>query len=62
VKCAPVARQRLGKHIPPRANARKDRTSITRQRMSKHTSLTIEDVFSSWSMQSAYKEVFDSRE
>jgi hypothetical protein len=31
-----IARQRLGKHIPAGANARNDRTSIARQRISKH--------------------------
>jgi hypothetical protein len=32
----PIARQRLGKHIPAGANARINRTSIARQRISKH--------------------------
>jgi hypothetical protein len=32
----PIARQRLCKHIPAGANARNSRTSIARQRISKH--------------------------
>jgi hypothetical protein len=32
----PIARQRLGKHIPAGANARNNMTSIARQRTSKH--------------------------
>jgi hypothetical protein len=32
----PIARQRLGKHIPAGANTRNNRTSIARQRISKH--------------------------
>jgi hypothetical protein len=31
-----IVRQRLGKHIPVGANERKSRTSIARQRISKH--------------------------
>jgi hypothetical protein len=31
-----IARQRLGKHIPVGANARNNKTSIARQRISKH--------------------------
>jgi hypothetical protein len=50
--CMPIARQRLGKNIPARANARKNRQGI-----SKHASLTTEAVFSVGSMQSGYKEV-----
>jgi hypothetical protein len=45
VKYIPIARQRLSKHIPARANARKNRTSIAKQRTSKHATLTIETVF-----------------
>jgi hypothetical protein len=56
--CIPIARQRLGKHILVEANARTNRTSIVRQRISKHASLTTEAVFSAWSVQSGYKEVF----
>jgi hypothetical protein len=54
----PIARQRLGKHIPAGSNGPNIRTSIVRQRISKHTSLTIEAVFSAWSVQNGYKEVF----
>jgi hypothetical protein len=32
----PIARQRLGKHIPAGANARKNSMSIARKRISKH--------------------------
>jgi hypothetical protein len=62
VTCIPIARQRLGKHIPARANARKNRTSIARQRISKHASLTIEAVFSAWPVQRTYEEVLGSIE
>jgi hypothetical protein len=57
-----IARQRLGKHIPAGANARNNRTSVARKRISKHASLTTEAVFSAWSLQSCYKEVFSSIE
>jgi hypothetical protein len=40
----PIARQRLRKQIPAEANARNNRMSITRERISKHESLTIEAV------------------
>jgi hypothetical protein len=56
--CIPIARQRLGKRTPAGANARNSRTSIARQRISKQASLTIEAVFSAWSVQNNYKEVF----
>jgi hypothetical protein len=49
------ARQRLGKHIPAEANARNNKTSIAGQRLSKHASLTIEAVFSVWSLEIGYK-------
>jgi hypothetical protein len=62
VTCIPVARQRLSKRIPTEANARNNRTIIARQRISKHTSLTIELVFSAWSVQSRYKEGFSWEE
>jgi hypothetical protein len=61
VKCIPIARQRLGKHIPARANTGKNRTSITRKRISKHPFLTIEAVFSVASVRSGYKEVTSPR-
>jgi hypothetical protein len=54
----PIGRQRLGRHIPVEANAGDNRTSIARQWISKHASLTIEAVFSVWPMQSVYKEGF----
>jgi hypothetical protein len=57
----PIARQRLGKHIPAQAYARNNRTYIARQRTSQHASLTIEAVFSVGSMELDYKEVFGSR-
>jgi hypothetical protein len=41
VTSIPIARQRLCKHIPARANMPKNRTSIAKQRIRKHTSLTI---------------------
>jgi hypothetical protein len=59
VTCIPIARQRLGKHIPAKANAR-NRTSIARQRICKHASVTIEAVFSAWSVEIVYKEEFQS--
>jgi hypothetical protein len=57
VICIPIARQRLGKHIPARANGRKNRTSIARQGIIEHASITIEAVFSVRSVQSGYKEL-----
>jgi hypothetical protein len=33
----PIARQRLGKHIPAGANPRNNRTSIAKQLISEHT-------------------------
>jgi hypothetical protein len=47
-----VVWQRLGKHIPAEANARDNRTSIARQRTSKHASFTTKAVFSVWSVPS----------
>jgi hypothetical protein len=52
----------LGKLIPAEANARNDRTSIARQRISKHASFKINIVFPAWYIQSGYKEVFGSIE
>jgi hypothetical protein len=60
--CIPIARQRLGKHIPAQSNSLNNRTSIARQNISKHMSLTIEAVFSVASLQIGYKEVFGSTE
>jgi hypothetical protein len=62
VECRTIARQLLDKHIPAGANAPNSRTSIARQRISKHASLTTDAVFSAWSVESCYKEVFDSTE
>jgi hypothetical protein len=62
VTCIPIARQRLGKHIPMQANVRNNRASIARQQINKHTSLTIKAVFSVWSVQSGCKDVFGSIE
>jgi hypothetical protein len=36
VTCTPIARQRVGKHIPAEANARNNRRSIARQRVGKY--------------------------
>lgn len=60
VTCIPIVRQWLHEHITAQANARNGRTSTARQRTSQHASLTIEAVFSAWSVQSCYKEVFSS--
>jgi hypothetical protein len=38
----PVARQRVGKHVPVEVNELNNRSSIARQRSYKHASLTIE--------------------
>jgi hypothetical protein len=62
VMSIPIARQRLGEHILERANESNNRTSIARQRIGKHASLTVETVFSAWFVQSCYKEVFSSIE
>jgi hypothetical protein len=62
VTCLPTARQRIGKHIPARENAHKNRMSTARQRISKHTPLIIEVVFSVGSVQSGHTEVFGGRE
>jgi hypothetical protein len=60
VTCVPIARQRLDNHIPTEANTRNNRTSIARQRISKHASLIIEAVFSALSVQGGYKEALSS--
>jgi hypothetical protein len=59
VTCIPIAKQRLG-NIPAQAYARNNRASIARQRVSKQAFSTVEVVFSAWSVQSCYKDVFDS--
>jgi hypothetical protein len=45
VKCIPIARKRLGKHIPAGANARDNSACIARQRCGKHVSSIIQAVF-----------------
>jgi hypothetical protein len=62
VTCVPIARQRLSKNIPAQAYTSNNRTSIARQLVIKHASLTIEAVFPVWSVQCDYKEVFSSKE
>jgi hypothetical protein len=62
VTCITIARQRLGKHIPSQANSLNNRTSIARQRSSKHASLTIEAVFAVGSVHDGYKAVFGRTE
>jgi hypothetical protein len=61
VTCIPIHRQGLSKHISAKENARNNRTSIARQRISKHGSLKIEAVFSAWFVESVYKEVLSNR-
>jgi hypothetical protein len=46
VTCILIARKRLAKHIPAEANARNNKTSISRQQTSKHASLTTEGLSS----------------
>jgi hypothetical protein len=48
--------------FPRSAYTRNNMTSTDRQRTSQHAYLTIEAVFSAWSVQSGYKEVFISIE
>jgi hypothetical protein len=55
VTCIPIARPRLGKHIPTRANARDSRTYIARQQRGKHASSIIQAGFSVWSVPRGYK-------
>jgi hypothetical protein len=45
----PIARLRFGKHTPAQANGFNNWMSTARQRISEHTSLTTEAVFSAWS-------------
>jgi hypothetical protein len=54
VTCTPIARQRVGRHVPTEAHARNNRTSNARQRSCKHKSLTIEDGVSVESVQRSY--------
>jgi hypothetical protein len=58
----PITRQRLGKHIHAQAYESNNRTRIARQRTSQHASLTIEAVFSAWSVQIGYEKVFSGIE
>jgi hypothetical protein len=58
----PIVRRRLDKHLPAQANAGNNRASIARQRTSQHASLTEQALFSAWSIQSGYEEVFCSIE
>jgi hypothetical protein len=58
VTCIPIVRQWLGKHIPAQAKARNSKISFARRLIRKHTSLTIDAVFSDWFLQNGYKEVF----
>jgi hypothetical protein len=60
VMLRPIARQRLSEHVPTLVSMPNNRTSIARQRISTNASLTIEAVFSAWSMQCGYKEVFSN--
>jgi hypothetical protein len=53
--CISIARQRLGEHIPEEVKSCKNRTSISRQRISIHTSLKIDVVFSASSVQCGSK-------
>jgi hypothetical protein len=59
--CIPITWQRLGKHILARANAHHSRTPIARQRRGKHTSSTIQTVFSVWSVLRSYKRTQKTR-
>jgi hypothetical protein len=43
VTCIPIARQRVGKHIPATQALNNRRTSIAMERTSKHAFLTTED-------------------
>jgi hypothetical protein len=45
VTCIPIARQRVGKHIPEETYARNNRTSIAIQRIIKQAFSTIERLF-----------------
>jgi hypothetical protein len=56
----PIARQRLGKHIPVEANPCNNRTSIARQRITKHASLTIKAAFSAWPVTLVIKKISEA--
>jgi hypothetical protein len=55
VTCTPIARQRVGKHVPAEENARNSMTSIAKQWSCRHAFLT-RTVFSVWSVQRSYLE------
>jgi hypothetical protein len=55
VTYVPIARQRLGKHIPAGTNVRDNMTSVARQQRSKYASSTIHAVFSVWYVPRGYK-------
>jgi hypothetical protein len=55
VLAMPFARQRVTKHIPAEADARKNRRYIARQRRGKQALSTIQVVFSVESVQSGHK-------
>jgi hypothetical protein len=50
--CVPIARQRVGKHIPAKTKARNKRTSIAGQRRGKRALSTIQAVFTVGTVQS----------
>jgi hypothetical protein len=56
VTCTTIARQRVRKHVPAKANALNNRTSTARQRSCNHASLTIENSVSVGSLQKSYLE------
>jgi hypothetical protein len=47
--------------IPAEANHRNNATFTAKQRISKRSFLTIEAVFSAWSVRNGYREVFNNR-
>jgi hypothetical protein len=57
-----VARQRHGEDSPAQAYANNSRIATARQRSCKHASLTIWTVFSAWSVQRRYTELFGCTE
>jgi hypothetical protein len=62
VTCIPTARQRLSKHILAQANILNNKTSTTRQRISRNAYVRIVAVFSVGYVQSGYKGVFGRTE
>jgi hypothetical protein len=51
----PIVKQRLDKHIRAQAYARKNSTSITRQRINKQAFSTVDRLFSAFSVPRGYK-------